>query len=348
MKIRTATTLLLALTSTSLSADCFYWEGGIRTGYRQDQHRLSVSVSDGSEALNFSEAFDQIAAFQLEGFTKFRLWWFEVGAEGDYSWIQGGNVKSTLYVEGSNSDGTPFYVPVKSKSDPEGDEWDLFAYGGLRVPFCSNCCVSFALTPLGGYSLQEQSLKRQNTGPPVKELGPVLIGTGTGVILSNPTVAQADYDKRLTRDWSGPFVGGAAELSFSSFQWRGGYSYHWLDLTQKFEVKNRLFTSTNTQATNTIGEFTFNNSNRLKKEQCPGQRAWLSVGYVTDSCWKFGLRGTYMWVDKIRGESRNENRTTFQVLTPIGALTETEETTFPQETASWQTFSALFEASFRF
>lgn len=316
--------IALTLSTAPLIADLCNWEFGARMGYRYDKLKHTFFDQTDTSSAILKENFDPVNTAQISGFTKFRLWWLELGIDADYGWTVGGNIQSTFCF-------SPFDLakaPVQSCAS--GETWDAFFTGGLRLPFYDHCDQGLFITPLGGYCFQSIKEKRRN----LKDK-PIPLGKDASTFVS---ISSANPIDRKTE---GLFAGVSVSILRGCFYTSFGYAYHWIDLNQNLKMTKRLEVFTPFG----IDTLQFHFKNSFESSRNRGNRGWLSLNYQDPCGWRAGLYGSYFAVSTSKKNTHSSRNTVLNI--GQNSIQETQKTTNLAKT-KWRTFTISVEAAYEF
>lgn len=324
------------LSCLSLYGDCFDGSIGGGLGYRVDQNCYRIRLIDLPESPTLvKEDWDWVQIFGAEAFTKLRFWWLEFYGQGDYGWVEGGDVKTKLNIIDPED-----LEQIPSASfcfDADGDVWDVLGSGGVRFSFCCTNWGEFAIKPLAGYSYHRQSYKRRCVSPFFETVD--LVGFDTTFVLLSPS-------KRLKQHFKGPFAGGDIFIKNKCFLSNFGYTYHWLDFKQEFRLDNtvELFDEDNQFFSRDV----ISREAKFSTDHGFGHRGWLSFSYLFSNCWMIGAKATYFYVKaKENDKTLTSINTTESLNTLDPPITETLQQ-MANEKLQWQSFTAMLEAAYSF
>lgn len=190
----------------------FLYEVG--TGYQHDRLNWNVASPTGSPNPLTEVKWDDVQRFRIHGlFDITTPMGFAFKGKGGYAWTLNGSAQETSYLRDGRIQ--PF-----SQIDSDGDDgyaWDASLGAGYQVKLGDpeQNSVWGALTPLAGYSYEEQKFKMKGGKQQIP---------GSGLDKGQ----LHNIDNTYVADWYGPWLGLDGKLSlFDHHKLFSSFEYHW-------------------------------------------------------------------------------------------------------------------------
>lgn len=286
--------LLSLLFLTSLSAtNTTPWTLELDTGYREDKYSWRVQDKGDLNTELISEKYSDVRFWynRIRVYTVYKDWYFS--ANFDYGFFGRGDLVQGSVANVVTSENPSFDFTTT------GYTYFTKATGGYQCDLTPMRHYKVFLTPLAGYSLAYEKLKRvpENT-----------------TYATNTLHVQSEPGEPLTMHWSGPFLG--VDLSFTScggFTVEAGYAYSWLYVHQTIfsQIRSQNYTLTG----NLIYDRIITDKGKIKTGGALGQSGHLRLKYQATPRWAVGVLGTIDY--RSSSVEAVDIRTQFQYLVPL-------------------------------
>jgi hypothetical protein len=320
----------LLLSTIALSAKSWEIDSGIGVGYRRDSQAFIANLLDLPDFLVYKENNKPLKGVALDGF--FRVWvpYFLITGEGVYSWYVSGSLNNDPVIFDS-ADPVTSAVRTAFSYKNRGSAYDVYGAIGPVIPLAPKDYLR--LVPEVGYGIDHQSLKRGTQSP-----------EAFNGVLGGVVDFAFSFDlsrKRTKRTWWGPFVG--AELfgkTKKSFQFEGGYFFHFLDLKQEMNPFLDLSASFMGMEVNHLLISPYFNG-KLKKVY--GQRVKGRAIYRITDRWNLSVFGNYLYFKSKKERATFSQESEDILIQPPTVLVETQQHLWK---FWWHAFWVTLETSF--
>lgn len=198
--------------SKSVEGFDFLYEVG--TGYQQDRLNWNVASPTGSPNPSTEVKWDNIQRWRIHGlFDIYTPLGFAFKGRAGYAWTFNGSAQETNFLRDDRM--APF-SRIDSDAD-DGNAWDASFGAGYRLKLGDpeKNSVWGSLTPLAGYSYEEQKYKMKGGRQQIPNSG-----------LDSDQLRN--IDNTYVADWYGPWLGLDANLSlFDHHKLFSSFEYHW-------------------------------------------------------------------------------------------------------------------------
>lgn len=199
---------------SSMSVEGFDFLYEVGTGYQQDRLNWNVASPTGSPNPSTEVQWDNVQRWRIHGlFDIYTPMGFAFKGRAGYAWTFNGSAQETSFLHDDRA--APF-SRIDSDAD-DGSAWDASLGAGYRLKLGDpdKNSVWGSLTPLAGYSYEEQKFKMKGGRQQVPNSG-------------FDSDQLRNIDNTYVADWYGPWLGLDANLSlFDHHKLFSSFEYHW-------------------------------------------------------------------------------------------------------------------------